>query len=53
MDFIDLFKKVADLFVYYWSLRLPINGYNITVGAVFIFCGIAGIIIKFVRGLAE
>lgn len=53
MDILDLFRKVADLFIYYCSIRLPINGYNITVGAVFIFCGIAGILIKFVRGMAE
>lgn len=53
MDFLDVFKEVAKLFIYYWSIRLPIKGYNITVGNVFIFCGIAGIIIALVRGLAE
>lgn len=53
LDIIDVFRSVADLFIYYCSIRLPIRDFDITIGAVLIFCGIAGILISFIKGMAE
>lgn len=50
---LDLFRIVGQMFFYYCSYELEIGRYNITIGAVFIFCGVALLIIKFVKGMAE
>lgn len=53
MDVLELFRMVAGLFIKFWSIELQVGQYTITVGAVVIFCGIVGLIISFLKGVAD
>lgn len=48
-----VFKSLCDLFVRICSIKFYVFGYPITFGAIFIFCGLAGVILHFVGGLGE
>lgn len=53
MDLADLFKKVAKLFVRYWSMSFTFNGVKISVGAVLLFATLAVVFLGFIRSLAD
>ncbi len=53
MNVLDVFKSVINLFIYYWNIDIAIGTHNVKVGAFVIFAGIATIIIKLVKGMAE
>lgn len=53
MNILDVIQSVAKLFIYFWSIQMPIGQYKISVGACVVFAGIATIVIKFIRGLSE
>lgn len=53
MDVLELFEKVAELIIYYWSIPLTIGGHVVTVGSAILFSILACLIINFIRGLAD
>lgn len=53
MDVMELFHQVCRLFIRYWSIRLTVGSHSVTVGAVVIFCAIVGLVMSFIRGLAD
>lgn len=53
MDLADLFKKVAKLFMRYWSMTFTFNGMKISVGAVILFTVLAVVLLGFIRSLAD
>ncbi|MCM1441692.1 MAG: hypothetical protein NC131_21155 [Roseburia sp.] len=53
MDLLELFKATGQLFMRYFSITFTVGSYRVSVGAIFIFVGIVGIIMKFIRGLSD
>ena len=53
MDFAIVLKKVVDFFIMFCNVKCTFAGIEFSVGAVFIWCGLAGILIGFLKGLAE
>ena len=51
MDIVNLFQIVGKFFKYYCAIQLQFGAVTFTVGQVLLFCGIATILIWFVRGL--
>lgn len=53
MDLISVLKPFFDFFVKFCDTSLSLGGYTFTVGSVFIWSIVAGILISFVKGLAS
>lgn len=53
MDILNVLQPVWDFFVTYCSTVISIGGYSFTVGALFVWCILASILIGFFRGLAS
>ena len=53
MDLLDVLKPFFDFFVRFCSVRLTLGGVSFTVGAFFLWCGLAVILINFIRGLGN
>ena len=51
MDLIVVFEAVGAYFKYLCSIKLVVAGYSFTVGALFMWCGIASILIWFIKEL--
>ena len=53
MDLLDLFRMIGEFFVKLCNVRFLVGGLELTVGSVFLFVLVVGLIIGFVRGLAD
>jgi hypothetical protein len=53
MDVMDLFKMVGQFFIRLCSVTVTIGGYEISVGAVFVFCLGVAVLCKFIGGLSK
>lgn len=53
MDFAIIFKKVCDFFIYYCSKEFTFAGFTTTVGAFFVWCFLAALVISILKGLAD
>lgn len=51
MDFGSVFRIVGRFFLDFCSVDVTLFGITFTVGALFLWCAVALILIKFVRGL--
>lgn len=53
MDLITVLKPFFDFFVRFCNVSITLGGYSFSVGALFMWCIIATILIGFVKGLAS
>lgn len=53
MDLMKLFNPLIDFFVELCAVEITMGGVKFTVGALWIWCAIASVIIAFIRGLAS
>lgn len=53
MDLIKLFEMLVDFFLKLCEVSFTLGGFKITVGALFIWCAIATVVIGFIRGLTN
>lgn len=53
MDFAVVFKEVAEYFILLCNIKVTLFGVSFTVGAWFLWCALAIVLIGFVRGLAS
>lgn len=51
MDFADVFKEVAVFFIHMCSVHVTFGGISFTVGALFLWCAIAVVLVGFIRGM--
>lgn len=51
MDFGNVFRIVGQFFIDYCSITVSMFGVSFTVGALFMWCALALILIGFVKGL--
>jgi hypothetical protein len=53
MDVLSLFKMVGQFFIRLCSVSLTVGGYEVSVGAIFVFCFGVGVLCKFIGGLSK
>ena len=52
MDLLTVMQPFWDFLAYFFSVNVTLGGYTFTVGAFFMWCVLAVILIGFVKGLA-
>lgn len=53
MDLLEVLQPFFDFFVKFCAVNITLGGFSFTVGALFIWCILACILIGFVKGLAR
>lgn len=49
MDIMELFRRVCNLFVKYFSITFTVGGYKISVASVYVFCGLVLLVVFLLR----
>lgn len=53
MDIVEVFEPLWSFFVKFCNVQMTLGGYTFSVGALFVWCVLASILICFVKGLAK
>lgn len=53
MDLLELFKPILQLITRVLGMSVTIADHRITLGSLFVFCGLLGIVLRFLKGLSE
>ena len=51
-SFLSVFKEIADFFIYYCSVVVDFGGIEFPIGAMFIWAGLAGLVLMILRRMA-
>lgn len=52
-DLTIVFKSVAKMITMYLNMKITLGGHTVSVGAIFIWCACAILIISFIRGMTN
>lgn len=53
MDLINVLQPFFDFFLEFCAVEITLGGFSFTVGALFIWCILVGIVINFMKGLSR